>query len=109
MLVEAGLLLVSTPMLMLVGALLVTDWLQLSAVFDPARGGDATTFLWMFWFYGHPAVYLPLVPAIGIVYTLLPRFLGRPMWSRKSAIVAFVLLFARWCGGRSRCRRRSAR
>jgi cytochrome c oxidase subunit 1 len=93
MLTEAGLLLFSTPMLSVVGAVLITDWLGISAVFDPARGGDASTFLWMFWFYGHPAVYLPLVPAIGIIYTLLPRFLGRPMWSRTSAIVAFVLLF----------------
>lgn len=94
MLTEAGLLLLSTPMLSVVGLILITDWLGLSALYDPARGGDSGTFLWMFWFYGHPAVYLPLVPAIGIVYTLLPRFLGRPMWSRSSAIIAFVLLFA---------------
>jgi cytochrome c oxidase subunit 1 len=94
MLVEAGLLVFSTPMLTLVGLILITDWLGVSAVFDPARGGSGVTFLWMFWFYGHPAVYLPLVPAIGIVYTLLPRFLGRPMWSNTSAIIAFVLLFA---------------
>lgn len=92
MLSEALLLLLSTPMLALVGAILMTDWLGLSAVFDPARGGSTTTYLWMFWFYGHPAVYLPLVPAIAIVYTLLPRFLGRPMWSRTSGIVAFMLL-----------------
>ena len=93
MLTEGGLLILSTPALALVGALLLTDWLQLTAIFDTARGGSTTTFLWMFWFYGHPAVYLPLVPAIGILYTLLPRFLGRPMWSRQSGIIAFVLLF----------------
>ncbi len=89
---EAALLLLSTPMLCLVGLFLLTDWLELSAVFDPARGGSAKTFLWMFWFYGHPAVYLPLLPAIAIVYTLLPRFLGRPMWSYLSGVIAFLLL-----------------
>ena len=93
LLTEAGLLLFSTPMLALVGMLLLTDWLQMTAVFDPARGGSAKTFLWMFWFYGHPAVYLPLVPAIAIVYTLLPRYLGRPMWSKLSGVIAFLLLF----------------
>lgn len=93
MLTEAGLLIFSTPMLSLVGIVLITDWLGMTALFDPARGGSAVTFLWMFWFYGHPAVYLPLVPAIGFIYTLMPRFLGRPMWSKISGIVAFVLLF----------------
>jgi cytochrome c oxidase subunit 1 len=92
MLSEGLLLVLSTPMLAVVGAILLTDWVGATAIFDPARGGSTTTFLWMFWFYGHPAVYLPLVPAIAIVYTLLPRFLGRPMWSRMSGIIAFMLL-----------------
>lgn len=94
MLTEAGLLIVSTPMLSLVGLILMTDWLGMTAIYDPARGGSAVTFLWMFWFYGHPAVYLPFVPVIGIVYTLLPRFLGRPIWSKTSGVVALGLLFA---------------
>ena len=94
MLTEGALLVLSTPFLSLVGLLLFTDWLGATAVFDPARGGSATTFLWMFWFYGHPAVYLPLIPAIALVYTLLPRFLGRPMWSYRSGVIAFALLAA---------------
>lgn len=92
MLSEAALLLLSTPMLSLVGLFLLTDWLGATALFDTARGGSTTTFLWMFWFYGHPAVYLPLVPAIALLYTLLPRFLGRPMWSYWSGVIAFLLL-----------------
>ncbi|MEQ8356672.1 MAG: cbb3-type cytochrome c oxidase subunit I [Kiloniellaceae bacterium] len=92
MLAEATLLLLSTPLLSLVGLFLLTDWLGATALFDPARGGSTKTFLWMFWFYGHPAVYLPLVPAIALLYTLLPRFLGRPMWSYWSGVIAFALL-----------------
>ncbi len=91
-LAEGLLLMGSTPLLGLTGIYMLTDWLQLSAVFDPARGGDTMTFMYMFWFYGHPAVYLPLVPAIAILYTLLPRFLGRPMWSYMSGVIAFALL-----------------
>ncbi len=89
---EAVLLLASTPALSLTGAIMLTDWLELTALFDPSRGGSVTRFLWLFWFYGHPAVYLPLVPAIALVYTLMPRFLGRPMWSYYSAVIAFALL-----------------
>ncbi len=89
---EGVLLVGSTPMLGLVGAILLTDWAGMTALFNPAEGGDVMTFMFMFWFYGHPAVYLPLVPAIGILYTLLPRLLGRPMWSYWSAIIAFFLL-----------------
>lgn len=89
---EGLLLSLSTPLLGLVGVYLLTDWMQITAIFDPARGGNVMTFMFMFWFYGHPAVYLPLVPALAVIYTLLPRFLGRPMWSYWSAVVAFGLL-----------------
>ena len=85
-------LIFSTPALSAVGLFLLTDWMEITALFDPARGGSVKTFLWMFWFYGHPAVYLPFIPAIAIIYTFLPRFLGRPVWSYKSGVIAFVLL-----------------
>jgi len=92
MIAQAILLLGSTPMLGFVGAALLTDWLEITALFDPGRGGSVMTFMYSFWFYGHPAVYLPLVPAIAILYTLLPWILGRPMWSYHSAVSAFILL-----------------
>ena len=89
---EGILLMGSTPVLGLVGIYMFTDWLQITAMFDPSRGGDVMTFMFMFWFYGHPAVYLPLMPAIAILYTLLPRYLGRPIWSYWSAVTAFSIL-----------------
>ena len=89
---EGILLMGSTPVLGLVGIYMFTDWMQLTAMFDPSRGGDVMTFMFLFWFYGHPAVYLPLMPAIAILYTLLPRFLGRPIWSYWSAVTAFAIL-----------------
>ena len=86
-------LLLSAPALSLVGLLMLADFLQITAVFEPARGGDALTFLFMSWFYGHPAVYLPLVPLIGVLYHMLPRLLGRNLWSHKSGVIAFATLF----------------
>jgi cytochrome c oxidase subunit I len=79
-----------------VGFGLLSDGLQWTnvAFFDPSRGGSVQFFLYMFWTYGHPAVYLPFVPAIAVIYTIMPRFLGRPMWSYWSGVVAFILLAA---------------
>ncbi len=67
------------------------EWTR-TAFFDPSRGGSVQFFLYVFWTYGHPAVYLPFVPAIAIIYTIMPRFLGHPMWSYWSGVVAFILL-----------------
>ncbi len=86
-------LLLSAPMLSLVGFIMLTDYLEISAIFEPARGGDALTFLFMSWFYGHPAVYLPLVPLIAVLYHMLPRLLGRNLWSHMSGVIAFSALF----------------
>ena len=83
---EGILLMGSTPILGLVGIYMFTDWMEIT------RGGNVMTFMFMFWFYGHPAVYLPLMPAIAILYTLLPRFLGHPIWSYWSGVLAFALL-----------------
>jgi len=84
---------ISAPMLSIVGVIMLTDFLQITAIYDPARGGDALTFLFMSWFYGHPAVYLPLIPLIAVLYHMLPKMLGRNLWSHTSGIVAFTALF----------------
>lgn len=86
-------LVLSAPVLSLVGIIMFTDFMGITAIYDPARGGDALTFLFMSWFYGHPAVYLPLVPLIAVLYHLLPKMLGRNLWSHSSGVIAFTALF----------------
>jgi len=86
------LMIISTIPLGFIGLGLFTDWMEITAWFDPARGGSVKFFLYVFWTYGHPAVYLPFIPAIAILYTLMPRMLGKPMWSYWSGVVAFLLL-----------------
>jgi heme/copper-type cytochrome/quinol oxidase subunit 1 len=76
------LLLVSTIPLGFFGLGLLTDWLEMTAWFDPARGGSVKFFLYVFWTCGHPAIYLPFIPAIAILYKMMLRFLGRPMCPR---------------------------
>ncbi len=46
-------------------------------IFDPALGGDPLLFQHMFWFYSHPAVYIMILPAMGVVSELISRVLAQ--------------------------------
>src|SRR6476620_10159936 len=43
-------------------------------IFDPARGGDPVLFQHLFWFYSHPAVYIMILPALGVISELISTF-----------------------------------
>ena len=46
-------------------------------IFDPALGGDPVLFQHMFWIYSHPAVYIMILPAMGVVSEIIPTFARR--------------------------------
>ena len=50
--------------------------------FDPSLGGSPTLYAQLFWLFGHPEVYLVVLPGFAAVLTILPRFAGRPLWGR---------------------------
>ncbi len=58
--------------------------------YDPKRGGDPVLFQHLFWFFGHPEVYVVLLPAIGIVGEILPVFSRKPLFAYKHIVVASV-------------------
>ncbi|HBY92388.1 MAG TPA: cytochrome C oxidase subunit I [Chloroflexi bacterium] len=51
--------------------------------FDPAKGGNVILFQHLFWFYSHPAVYVFILPGLGIVSELLPVFARKPLFGYK--------------------------
>ncbi|MBA4400142.1 MAG: cytochrome c oxidase subunit I, partial [Anaerolinea sp.] len=51
--------------------------------FDPAKGGNPLLFQHLFWFYSHPAVYVFILPGLGIISELLPVFVRKPLFGYK--------------------------
>jgi len=80
--------------------MLLTDRLGVTGFFNPAMGGDPIAYSHLFWFTFHPEVYVLVIPAIGMMYEIIPRFSRKPIFSHSSGVFAFVLLsivsFASW-------------
>jgi cytochrome c oxidase subunit 1 len=68
--------------------------------YNPAEGGDALLWQHLFWFFGHPEVYIIFLPATGMVSALLPAFTRRPVFGYNAIVVSIVATgffsFALW-------------
>jgi cytochrome c oxidase subunit 1 len=58
--------------------------------FNPAEGGDALLWQHIFWFFGHPEVYIIFVPALGMVSTLVETFTRRPVFGYPVMVLALI-------------------
>ncbi len=67
----------ATPVLAITLALLVMERVFGMGIFDPAMGGDPVLFQHFFWFYSHPAVYIMILPGMGIISELIAAFTKR--------------------------------
>jgi cytochrome c oxidase subunit I len=56
--------------------------------FNPALGGDPLLFQHLFWFYSHPAVYIMILPGMGVVSELIPCFSRKPLFGYKFVAAA---------------------
>lgn len=74
----------ATPVLGLAVALVAMDHGLGLGIFDPARGGDPVLFQHLFWFYSHPAVYIMVLPAMGVVSEVIPTFARKNPFSYKA-------------------------
>jgi cytochrome c oxidase subunit 1 len=70
----------ATPVLTMVLALIALERLFGVGIFDPALGGDPLLFQHLFWFYSHPAVYIMILPAMGVISEIIPCFARRPIF-----------------------------
>ncbi len=60
--------------------------------FDPAKGGDVVLFQHIFWFYSHPAVYIFVLPGLGIISELLPVFARKPLFGYKAIALSSMAI-----------------
>ena len=65
-----------------------------AAFFDPARGGDPVLWQHLFWFFGHPEVYIIALPFFGVVGEVIPVFSRKPLFGYKAFVLATILIGA---------------
>jgi cytochrome c oxidase subunit 1 len=85
-------LVLATPVLAAVLLLLVLDRIAGVGIFDPALGGDPLLYQHLFWFYSHPAVYIMILPGMGVVSEVLPCFARRPLFGYKAVALASMAI-----------------
>ncbi|HTQ58499.1 MAG TPA: cytochrome c oxidase subunit I [Bryobacteraceae bacterium] len=89
-----------TPVLAITLVLLIGERALHIGIFDPARGGDPILFQHLFWFYSHPAVYIMVLPGMGVMSELVSTFAKKPVFGYKfvafSSVAIAVLGFLVW-------------
>ena len=98
--IAAGVFLLAVGPLMAGATMLLVDRTLGAGFYDPGRGGDPLLFQHLFWFFGHPEVYVLLLPALGIISEVLCVHCRKTLFGYRmilvSTLVAGVLSFAVW-------------
>jgi cytochrome c oxidase subunit 1 len=86
----AVILVLATPILAMTLILVGIERLFQVGIFDPALGGDPLLFQHLFWFYSHPAVYIMVLPAMGVASEIIPCFARRPVFGYRFMTYAIL-------------------
>jgi cytochrome c oxidase subunit I len=88
------------PAVMVASTSLILDRLVGTHFFNPAEGGDPLLFQHLFWFFGHPEVYIIFIPATGFVSSIVATFARRPLFGYLGVVLSLIsigiLSFGLW-------------
>ena len=85
-------MLTATPVLAMDTFLLAIERFVGVGLFDPNLGGDPVLWQHMFWFYSHPAVYIMILPAMGVVSEIIPCYARRPIFGYAGMTIALMAI-----------------
>src|SRR4051795_2944178 len=100
MLVTSFLIIFAMPAVMVASTMLILDRLAGTHFFNHAEGGDALLWQHLFWFFGHPEVYIIFIPATGMVSSIIVTFSRRPAFGYLALVLSIIavgfLSFGLW-------------
>jgi cytochrome c oxidase subunit I+III len=100
MLVVAFMILFAMPAVALASTMLIMDRLVATHFYNPGEGGDVLLWQHLFWFFGHPEVYLIFIPGLGFMSAIIPTFARRPMFGYTAMVLSVIatgfLSFGLW-------------
>jgi heme/copper-type cytochrome/quinol oxidase subunit 1 len=92
MVVTAFMTIFAMPAVMLSSTMLAFDRLVSTQFFNPAEGGDALLWQHLFWFFGHPEVYIIFIPATGMVATIIVTFTRRQIFGYTAIVLSLIAI-----------------
>src|SRR5436305_725007 len=100
MLVTSFLIIFAMPAMMVASTMLILDLVVGTLFFNPAEGGDSLLWQHLFWFFGHPEVYIIFIPATGMTSAIIATFSRRPAFGYLALVLSIIavgfLSFGLW-------------
>jgi cytochrome c oxidase subunit 1 len=90
MLVTSFMVMFAMPAVMFASTALITDRLVGTHFFNPAEGGDAMLWQHLFWFFGHPEVYIIFIPGLGFISMIIATFARRPVFGYPVMVLSVI-------------------
>jgi cytochrome c oxidase subunit I+III len=88
--ITAFMIIFAMPAVMLASGLLASDRLIDTHFFNPAEGGDAILYQHLFWFFGHPEVYIIFIPALGFISPIIITFARRKIFGHLALVLSLI-------------------